>query len=104
MGAAIATVLAELVACVMQFYSLRGRELGIANMLKKTAIYLIVGLLMIFIVRVAALLPVRNIIKIAIEIFVGAAFFGGVCLLYWIKTNNRFYEILCKPIIQKIKR
>lgn len=104
MGAAIATVVAELVACVMQFYSLRGRELGIGNMLKKTAIYLIMGLIMIALVRVVAIIPIKISIKIVIEVLVGAVFFGGVCLMYWMKTNNRFYEILCKPIIQRIKR
>ena len=104
LGAAIATVIAELVACVMQFYSLRGRDLGIGKLLYKTGLYALMGLFMIGIVRIASLLQVSNLIKLIIEIIIGACFYGVICLAYWAKTSNKFYKILVEPFIRRIKR
>lgn len=104
LGAAAATVAAEIVACLIQFYSLRGRGLGIDNTLKKTVIYLAIGLIMILLVRVIALISIRNSVKLVIEIVIGILFYGSACLLYWMKTKNQFYEILVKPILQRFKQ
>lgn len=102
MGATIATVIAESVACILQFFSLRGQKLGIKKMLIKTSLYACMGLIMVILVRAVALLNVNNFLKLVIEINVGAVFYGVVCVIYWIKTKNRFYEILCKPIAVRI--
>lgn len=104
MGATIATVIAEFIACVLQFYSLRGRNLGIGRTIIKTLFYLIIGILMIAVVRIVALVHVGNILKLIIEICLGAAFYTIICVIYWSKTGNRFYEILCKPVLRKIIR
>ena len=104
LGAAIATVIAELVACAMQFFSLRGRQLGIGKLLLKTALYGLMGIAMIGIVRLVSLINVPMMVKLIIEIVVGAAFFGVVCLCYWAKTKNKFYAILFEPIFRRIKR
>lgn len=104
LGAAIATVIAEMVACVMQFLSLRGRNLGIGRLMYKTALYAVMGLLMIGIVRLVSLLPLPSMIKLLIEIFIGACFYGLVCLGYWAKTSNKFYKMLVEPFIRKNKR
>lgn len=102
MGATIATVIAEFIACVLQFYSLRGRNLGIGRTIIKTLFYLIIGILMIAVVRIVALVHVGNILKLIIEICLGAAFYTIICVIYWSKTGDRFYEILCKPVLRKI--
>ncbi len=104
LGAAIATVIAELVACAMQFISLRGRKLGIGRLLIKTALYAVMGLLMIGIVRFSARIHAPAMIRLVIEIIVGACFFGGICLSYWVKTKNLFYTILFDPMIRKMRR
>lgn len=104
MGATIATVIAELVACILQFYSLRGRNLCISKMLLKTGLYLIIGLIMIGIVRAVSILHFNTIVKLIVEICVGACFYGAVCILYWAKTKNRFYEILWQPIMSKLHK
>lgn len=103
MGAAIATVIAEFVSCVLQFISIRGRGIGIKSMLVKTCLYLVIGLLMFGIVRVVALINIITLIKIIFEVLAGAAFFGCVCIVYWKKTKNQFFVIVCQPIIQKFK-
>lgn len=103
-GAAIATVIAEVVACVLQLYSLHGRNLGIWKMLFKTLVYGVMGMAMIVIVRMASMVRGGIMLKLLIEITVGALFYGIICLIYWKKTNNEFYKILCKPILQRIKR
>lgn len=101
MGATISTLIAEIVSCIIQFYSLKGRNLGIKKLLKKTTLYLIIGCSMIVLVRFIALVHVSVTFKLALEVMGGALFYGSVCLLYWAKTNNRFFEIFCKPLIRK---
>ena len=103
MGAAIATVIAELVACILQFFSIRGKGLGIKKMLVKTSLYLVIGLLMIAIVRAVALIDMNIVIKLIVEVISGASFFGIVCIAFWKITNNQFFAIICKPIIHKFK-
>lgn len=104
LGAAIATVIAELVACVMQFFSLRGRHLGIGRLLCKTVLYALIGVFMIGIVRLVSLLQLPNMIKLILEIVSGACCYGLLCLLYWAKTSNHFFEILLEPFLKKTKR
>ena len=104
LGAAVATVIAELAACVLQFVSLRGRKLELQRVLRGTLVYLGIGLGMIGIVRLAAMIPAGTVVKLAAEIGTGVLFYGAVCILYWIKTQNHFYEILCKPLISRFSR
>ena len=73
-------------------------------MLVKTCLYLVIGLLMVGIVRVVAFVNVYTLIKILLEVLAGAVVFGCVCIVYWKKTNNQFFVIVCQPIIQKFKR
>ena len=104
MGAAVATVVAELTACVLQFWSLRGFGLGVGAVFGKTALYVLMGLLMVAVVRLVALLPIHTVGKLLLEIAAGAGLYGGICLLYWARTRNQFYEILVRPILKKLKR
>jgi O-antigen/teichoic acid export membrane protein len=103
-GAAIATVIAELVSCMLQFLSLRGRNLELRNVLFHTSIYIIIGMLMVLIVRLTAIIPIGLIPKLVMEIVVGASFYIIICLVFWAKTNNPFYGIVCQSIIKKNKR
>ena len=103
MGATIATVIAEIVACILQFISLRGKQLGIKRLLINTAFYLVIGFAMIVVVRLTARISASIVIKLLIEVAIGGLFYGGVCFAFWAKTNNAFYEILCKPFIIRVK-
>ncbi len=60
------------------------------------------GILMVGVVRLAALIPVPIFVKLIAEIIVGAVFFGVICLGYWIKTKNKFYIILIEPLVRKL--
>lgn len=104
LGAAIATVIAELVACILQFFSIRQRNLCIGKLLTKTSIYICIGLFMVLAVRIVALISVNNIPKMIVEISVGILLYCSICLVYWIKTKNKFYDFFFLPIIEKIKK
>ncbi len=104
LGAVIATVIAELIACVLQFMSLRSYNLGIGKLLLKTALYLAMGLTMVVIVRAVALLHINTVVKLVLEIVAGASYFAAVCLFYWVKTRNRFYGILIQPVVKRFKK
>lgn len=104
LGAAIATVVAELVACVMQFYAIRDRHLGIKRLLLKTFLYAIIGLSMIGVVRLVSLINAPIMIKLTLEIIIGASFFGLICLGYWMKTKNKFFVIIFEPVLRRFKK
>lgn len=104
MGAAIATVVAEIAACAIQLRSLHGKDLDFGKTLARTCVYAIIGLLMAGIVRVVALIRVNTTVKLALEIVVGASFYGTLCVLYWRRTNNRIFETVCLPVLKKLKR
>ena len=104
LGAAIATVIAELAACAMQFVSLRGRQLHLGRLFAKALLYCLMGLLMVGVVRLTALVPASPFVKLIVEIIVGAVFYGAVCLSWWAKTGNKFYKILVEPVVRKLIR
>ena len=101
LGAAISTVIAEFVACILQFLSLKNRDLQLGKLIKKTLLYTVFGLLMIAVVRLVSLIEAGIVVKLLIEVAAGAAFYGLICLLYWKKTNNSFYGIIL-GIIKKV--
>ncbi len=102
LGAAVATVIAEFAACLLQFLSLRKNNLQLGKLLLKTLFYSIIGLIMIIMVRLVALINVSVVIKLIIEIVVGICVYGVICILYWYKTNNKFYSIILEPIKRKL--
>lgn len=104
MGATIATVIAEFVACVLQLVSISGRGMGLRVLIARTSVYLIMGLFMIGVVRLVSFFHTNSIVKLLIEISVGACFWGIVCLLYWKRTNNQFFDTLIKPALSRIKK
>ncbi|MBQ6272110.1 MAG: flippase [Clostridiales bacterium] len=104
LGAAIATVIAELVACALQFISLRGKDLGIASLLKQTIIYSLMGVIMIIGVRFVALLHMRLVFKLILEILVGASIFSVTCLTYWRLSKNVFFKVIRNPMRNRVKK
>ena len=103
-GAAAATVMAEFTACGLQFLSLRGKQLGLGEMLKKTVCYAGLGIAMIVLVRAVSLAQFNTIVKLIVEVLVGAIFYVSACLLLWQKTDNPFYLLLVKPALTKIHK
>ena len=101
-GATIATVISELVACIFQFISLREKSLGIRLLLVKSIIYIILGSVMYFVVRLVSLIDLSLILKLLLEIIVGAFIYLSGCLLYWIKAQNKLYRTGVKPLLNKL--
>ncbi len=104
LGAAAATVAAELVACGLQFLSLRGMGLGIRRMLIDTVRYILIGMIMAFAVRAGARLRMNCIAKLVVEIIIGISVYGIMCLALWVKTKNRMYDSLVKPLLERFSR
>lgn len=102
MGAAIATVVAELVACILQFISIRHYRLDLKTVFLRTSLYVVIGIMMVVVVRIVASVHCATIIKLVLEVLAGAISYGGICLFYWVKTNNKFYKLLIQPILMKL--
>lgn len=101
-GATIATVVAEMTAWALQFKSLTGKGFGVKKILKLSIKYFVFGVVMLVVVRCVSFLFVNIFIKILFEVISGAFVYGCLCFLYWSRTNNSFYSILIKPILNKM--
>lgn len=77
-GAVIATFVAELTVCITQLVFIR-REISIKKLFIENIDFLIVGVLMIFLVRIFSMTVVPTLIKLVIEISVGGGFYTIVC-------------------------
>lgn len=94
LGAAIATVVAEAVACVFQLYSLRNRDIGLCSLSIRAGVYLVFGITMIGLVKMVSFIPVGSVIKLLMAILVGACYYSCACLVFWKKTNNPFCRMI----------
>lgn len=101
LGAIIGTLIAEFVACVVQFWIVR-KYIKLGKVYKDTIIYSIIGLGMFICVRFIAKLSLNIYMKLAVEITAGAVFYIIVCFLYWKITNNVMYKEIFGSILNKL--
>ncbi|MBQ8554788.1 MAG: flippase [Clostridia bacterium] len=94
MGAAAATVLAELSVPVVQFAILR-HELPYGRYLRYVLVYGVMGLIMLLAVQLAGLAPIPGWLGLGVQVSVGAAVYGTLCLGWWrISKNQRIWKLL----------
>lgn len=104
MGAVIGTLLAEIVACVVQIILIRNR-INILTPIIRTFPYVFFGLLMIGCVRlIGNILAISLFFKVIIEVLAGAFIFTVTSIVYAfiVKDRTMIYGIL-KSTINKIK-
>ena len=88
-GAIVGTLAAEFALPTVHYLYLR-RELPHGRLLHHACTYALLGLAMLLAVRLAdALLPLEGWLGLGIQVLIGAAVYGGLCLLMWLKTDNR---------------
>ncbi len=88
MGAAAATVAAELAVPAVQFIILR-KELPYARYMKYVLIYSVIGLGMAAAVRLTALLPIGGWLGLAAQVAAGGIVYVALCLAWWKISGNR---------------
>lgn len=104
LGAVIGTVIAELVACFWQCWSIKKR-ISFRRTILHSFAYIIIGTLMLFAVRAIALLPFGSVVvSLVIEVLIGATTFISLVLLYWKFTKNNMPRIMFSgmPILDKL--
>ena len=98
MGAVFGTWAAEIGVVLYQTILVRKRiELG--KNINKIIIFLIIGLIMLFFVRITARVMPENFVGLIIEILVGAIVYIGLVIIYLLKTNNEIF----KKMLLKLK-
>ena len=88
MGAVVATAAAELSVPVVQFIILR-RELPYLRYMKYVLTYSVIGLMMVGVVRLAALLPVSGWLSLAVQVAAGGFVYVALCVVWWKITGNQ---------------
>lgn len=90
LGAVIGTLVAEIVSCVWQYAAI-ARKVHCIKSVMIGQFYFFLGILMFVGVRfIANELQTSLIIKLAVEISLGAFFYMILCLIYWGITKNNF--------------
>ena len=95
MGAVIGTLIAELIACLWQFASIR-KLISLKSTLSKCLVYFLFGQLMFAGVRAVALLNINVYVKVCIEVVAGVLIYLLACESYWRITRNNIRKILLK--------
>lgn len=96
MGAVIGTLMAEMTVPTVQFLILR-KELPYGRYLKYTAIYAIIGGIMLAAVRLAnRILPVQGWIGLGIRTLIGIVVYVGACVLWWKTGGNDNLSLLLR--------
>lgn len=88
-GAVVGTLLAEFALPTVHWLYLR-KEIPHGRLVRHALTYAAIGCIMLLAVHLTdALLPFQGWLGLGIQVLVGAAVYGGLCLLMWIKTKNR---------------
>lgn len=102
-GAWMATLLSSICACVYQMWVVR-KELSMVTYCFRTVYYFVIGIIMLLVCRVVSVISEVYIVKLVLEIGVGALIYVGGCYLYWKKTNQLEYLNMIKGVLHRGKK
>ncbi len=88
MGAVIGTLFAEASVPLVQFLFLR-KELPYRRFFRYALTYSAMGVVMLLVVQLVGALMADSWWEVAIRVLVGAGVYGGLCLCWWRKTDDR---------------
>lgn len=87
-GAVVGTLMAEFALPTIHWLYLR-KELPHRRLVRHALTYAAIGLAMLLAVRLTdALVPLEGWLGLGVQVLIGAAVYGGLCLTMWIKTKN----------------
>jgi len=93
MGAAIGTIVAEVVACIWQMlYTYK--ETSFMRLCVNCFVYTVIGVGMFFVVRALSGLQIPVVPKLVVEIFAGGFFYVLMTLVFWKISNNPLLRFL----------
>ena len=101
MGAVIGTLLAELVSCLVQFFVIV-KDFKLGTCLRNCSLYFLAGIIMFFAVRTVSTIHVTLLLKLVIEVVVGAIIFVILSGLIIYKSKSRIYQELFAGIFRRI--
>lgn len=96
-GAWIATLLSSFCVCVYQMWIVR-KELPMFKYCLHTKYYFFLGVGMLVMCRWAGSLVSGNLLKLVVEVLIGALIYTIGCYIYWKKNNKEFYLNMLKKI------
>lgn len=100
-GAAIATLIAELVVLLTQIMVIYKKN-NIFKYIYKEMFYLIPGIIMFITVRIIGNIMGVHIITLFVQIIVGALFYIGICIVYWKKNKDEYCLNILKSLFINI--
>lgn len=96
MGATIGTIAAEISVCLIQSYVVRN-ELPLISYIKSFLYFIALGIIMFVIVYALGIIMHGGIVTLIAQIIVGAVFYGGFSLAYFLYTKNEVIaRMLCR--------
>lgn len=101
-GAAVATVIAELSVTLVQLYFVR-KDFNLREIFKSSINYLIAGVLMLGLCWGIGLLIHNNLICLIVQVVSGIVIYAAVLILLKDKFLSELYTTNARPILKKLK-
>lgn len=101
MGAVIGTLVAELVACLIQFWVVKN-DVNLKPAFLHIFAYLLIGLAMFGAVRGVSYVKLPLLIKLFVEIISGAVVYLFLCFFYWKITKNDMLKTVFGSTLKKL--
>ncbi len=100
-GAMVGTIAAEIIVCVLQTITIR-RELPVIRYVKESLKFSILGIIEFLVVYYEGIAFSKNIFTLILQMLSGAAIYGILITIYFIKTKDTlFYSLASKLTIIK---
>ncbi|XZL28419.1 flippase [Clostridium perfringens] len=100
LGAVLGTLMAELVSCVLQLYGIR-KKISLKKCYVNSIVYLVIGVIMFYGVRLLAMLNTPIFIKIILEITIGTILYLGLTIIFWKISHDEMSRSIFGNIINK---
>lgn len=92
MGAAIGTLIAEALICLIQLIVLE-KQMCVFKKIVNSAIYFLFGILMYILIRWISLINIQDVIRICIEVLCGVIIYTICCVSYWKISKNSLLNL-----------
>ena len=103
LGAVIATLLSELIVCLLQILMCK-KNISISKLLLHNAYYVFAGIIMCVTTKLIVQKITINsmIVLTAADIVIGAAIYCGLCMVYWAISKDQLFFPLIRNALKKL--
>ena len=96
-GAAIATIIAEISVTAIQLYIIR-KDINLVEVFKYSIKYIFAGLIMYFIISLTELFYISSYLEISVKVILGASVYAGFLII----MRDKYFTLIVVRILEKL--